>query len=253
MPAFTNGASPGWSPDGQRIAYISTASDPDPDGPVNKLYVMSSRDGSHKQLLASVGSHDLNEVRWTSNHDVLSDMIPIGRPGGALDHVDTTTRRISRVGQVEELPGDGVSFVVSPDRKALALTTRCDGSCAPHVPVMVGVVPASGGHVHRMPPPQGDVEQETSFSPDRTQLVFARGPLSESTGAGTGGNEIFVEPVTGGDARDLGVQGYHIPRLRVSRSDPGRAAPAQGCQRRRARVCSRARISRAVARLARIR
>ena len=207
-PVFTNGASPGWSPDGRRIAYISTASDPDPDGPVNKLFVMSSRDGSHKQLLASVGSYDLNEVRWTSNHDVLFDMLPIGRPGGALDRVDTTTRRISRVGQVDELPGDGVSFVVSPDRKTLALTTRCDGSCSPHVPVMVGVVPASGGDVHRISPPRGDVEQEPSFSPDGTQLVLARGRLSESTGAGTGDCEIFVEPAAGGDARDLGVQGW---------------------------------------------
>jgi Tol biopolymer transport system component len=208
VPTFTNGASPAWSPDGRRIAYISTATDPNPDGPVDKLFVMSALDGSHKQLLASVGAYDLNEVRWTSNRQVVFDALPIGRPGGVLDRLDTTTRKVSPVGQVEELPGDGISFALSPDRSQVALTTRCDGSCTPHVPVMIGVVGASGGAVRRLPLPAGDVDQEPSFSPDGKQLVFARGPRSESTGAGTGGCEIFIEPAAGGDARDLGVQGW---------------------------------------------
>jgi Tol biopolymer transport system component len=193
-------SSPTWSPDGTQIAYIGHK----PTSDANSLFVMRVSDGGHKRVIANTGSQGINEVRWTSRRRIVFSVLPLGN----LSTVDPVTGHVTLRGKVDELPNPGDGFTTSLDGSLLGLTTRCIKACTPYAAVEIGIASASGGPVRMLPKSVGDSEQEPSFSPDGTQVVFARSPLPHPPRAGEGDPTLFVEPTAGGPARSLEWNGW---------------------------------------------
>jgi Tol biopolymer transport system component len=191
--------SPAWSPDGREIAYIGHA----PDADVNSPYVMRASDGSHKRRIAATGRRGIHLVRWTSPRQIVFSVAPSGR----VSTVDPTTQHVTLGGAVLELPNPDDGFSASADGKLLALTTGCT-TCKLYGKVELGIQQSAGGPVRMLPKPDGYSDQEATFSPEGTQIVFARSPLP-TPHPGEGDPTLYIEPTAGGEARSLEWPGWY--------------------------------------------
>jgi Tol biopolymer transport system component len=154
---------PAWSPDGQRIAFMSTRNDPDPDGCFpdcsHDIYLMDADGGNEVQLtdttwneLHPSWSPDGRSISFASNRGGNNDIFVMNVDGGELY-------------QLTDHPEDEMRPSWSPDGERIAFNSMRDGNW----------------HVYVMPAVGGDARQLTlgeswnlfpDWSPDGKQIIF---------------------------------------------------------------------------------
>jgi Tol biopolymer transport system component len=162
-------ATPDWSPDGSRIAFVS-----DRDDPEFEIYVMDA-DGSGVERLTTNGlqhgqptwSPDGTEFLFRSTRTGNSDLFAMNADG-------------SNVRQLTDGPATDWFASWSPDGKRIAFASTRSGAQALYL------MPAEGGEAEQITPDELEAN-DPDFSPDGTKIVF----VNNFTGVGSE-SDVFV-------------------------------------------------------------
>jgi len=210
---------PSWSPSGRRIAYVVRF------GPQSRQYdrvMLVSPSGSAPQVLAQFGrSVYVSELMFAGSARLV---VALGAQG-ALCSIDTRTRRVIPLGppvggvnngtcNEREGPlslGANDTFTVSADGRRVAYVSDSPYESQNSVQAFggdfaIGLVSSSGGPWRTLPEPINASDEWPSFSPDGSQLVFARSLLAYRTASAP---SLTLQSVKGGQARPLHIQGAH--------------------------------------------
>jgi len=168
-------ANPTWSRDGTQIAFAYLG------GSRGRVEVMSAASGSAKHTLYSADSccepllwAAAGRIAFVSNFELFG----VDRAGGKPAKLFSGTPW----------------FILSPNGETAAVDHGC--SCG-HSPDAVALVSVGAGRHITIPRPGRTNDSIDGFSPDGTQLVFTRGPWSDSSRP-KGKPMLMVENVHGG-------------------------------------------------------
>jgi Tol biopolymer transport system component len=202
---------PVWSSDGREIAFVA------PTRFGFEVEVMS-RSGAGRRVVALFDRTGIAaELRWAgSRRLIVSDL-----PSGQLRSINTTSGKVVELGGSPGGLGSGVgplslpaddTFAASADGRRVAYTVdspyrNANMTSQGFIPDVfaVCVVSSSGGAGHVLPQPVHASDAYPSFSPDGSQVVFARSTLS--VGVATGLPSLMIQSVNGGQARPLNIEG----------------------------------------------
>jgi Tol biopolymer transport system component len=161
------------------------------------------------------------ELRWASS----GRLIVSTGSAGALRSIDVTTGKTVELGASKVGPlslAANETFVLSADGSRVAGTTDSPDANENLTPerripdvFAIRVMSASGGPSRVLPQPVHASDAYPSFSPNGTQVVFARSMLSH--GRASGPPSLMLQSGNGGQARPL-----HIPGDRPVWSPNGR-------------------------------
>ncbi len=185
---------PAWSPDGERIAYVSTR-----DGET-AIYVMDLADGKVTRLTHGGGwngdptwSPDGQWIMFDSSRDGTSGgfrNLFVVRPDG------TDLRRVTRGSDYSGQPSWG------PDGKRVAFLLA-----RPHIPGNIFTMSPDGGQRRQLTQQEGDDRAGAVYgrwSPDGSRIVFMAGEPSDRKDIRPN-TSLFVISAEGGDAQRLSV------------------------------------------------
>jgi Tol biopolymer transport system component len=210
-----------WWPNGKEIAYVTRS------GPLSRQYdrvMLMSPSGTATRVLAQFGrSAYVNELRFAGNSRLV---VALGATG-ALCSIDIRTRKVIPLGP-PALGGVGNgtcaqrsgalslgaddTFAVSPNGRRVAYVedspyendNRMQGNGVDDF--AIGVVSPSGGPWRTLPEPINASDEQPSFSPDGTQLVFVRSLLTAGIASAP---SLMLQLAKGGQPRALHLQGAH--------------------------------------------
>jgi len=173
---------PSWSPDGERIAFISRR----PDGEMARLWVIDSGTGANATLLAS---HDdpISECAWSPDGEHIAYSVIVSRFPSIGE-----IWKVSAAGGMPEVivshPSYNGTPAWAPDGARLAFTSSRNGN------VDVWTVSADGGSASRLTvSPQDDIMP--TWSPDGARVAF--------TSFRSGNGDIWSVAVDGGALEQL--------------------------------------------------
>jgi Tol biopolymer transport system component len=188
-PELTGGFNPVWSPDGKQIAYI--------DG--NRLMVMSSSNGRGKHpVRVRIPNWDPGSYFWELDWTVQSRIVFSGN--SQLGTVNPAT------GRGRLLSPQVGSFSVSTDGRQV-IYDHCyggDHECSDSL----AVVAATGGPSRLLPKPATASDGRPDLTPDGERVVFTRAQYDKHKGDTRGQRSLLIEPIAGGEARELRYSGF---------------------------------------------
>jgi WD40-like Beta Propeller Repeat len=216
---------PVWSPGGRYLAYVVRF------GPQSRQYgrvMLVSSVGSaprvlaQPRLLAQFGrSVYVSELRFAGSARLV---VALGGQG-ALCSIDIRTRKVIPLGPPVGGVNNGTcndrdgplslgandTFTVSADGRRVAYVTDSpyenqNSAQAFGGDFAIGLVSSLGGPWRTLPEPINASDEWPSFSPDGSQLVFARSLLAYRTASAP---SLMLQSVKGGQARPLHIQGAH--------------------------------------------
>ena len=176
--------------------------------------MLISRSGKSRLVLAQFGrSVFVSDVQWAGNSRLI---VALGDQG-ALCTIDIRTREVVALGPVVGGIGNGTCeqrvgplslgagdrFTVSADGHRVAYVEDSPYGNRGMEAFAIAVVASGGGAGHTLPEPINASDTDPSFSPNGSQVVFAR---SLRTGA-LGPPSLMTQSVIGGRARSLHVEG----------------------------------------------
>ncbi len=184
--------------------------------------MLMSASGTSRQVLAQFGrSVVVSDLQWAGNSRLI---VALGA-GGALCSIDVRTRRVVPLGPAIGGIGNGTCeqrsgplslgandrFTVSDDGRRVAYVEDSpyenDNTTTQGFRIddfAIGVVSSVGGAGHMLPEPIDASDTAPSFSPDGTQVVFARSFLTAGVASEP---SLMTQSVSGGQARPLHIEG----------------------------------------------
>jgi TolB protein len=182
------GNAPAWSPDGQRIAFLSAT----------KLYVANADGSGHRTLTRLERDGGLASLAWSPDGRKLLFLVePINRGCGycsrlyVLNADGSGLRDVTRKLGGSRGPGAGPASdpVWSPDGRRIAFVRR-------NTRLGVYVINADGSGVRNLTPkPMGAAYAAPTWSPDGRTIAFA--------GERDGNSEIYLMNADGSGQRNL--------------------------------------------------
>jgi Tol biopolymer transport system component len=108
----------------------------------------------------------------------------------------------SHLTRLTDMPGDDEQVAVSPDASTVAFVRASAAVCHDGCLETIWVMSADGSGARSIVTPSYELpyDDSPSFSPDGTQILFAR--------SGAESTELETVPTAGGDPHDLGVSGW---------------------------------------------
>ena len=188
--------SPAWSPDGKRVAYVSS---PGP-APERVLRVMSA-DGSNDREIVSLRESDNDPFAWSPDNDHVYFSGRQPGTGMGLYSISTSTGELKPILLWDE-PVPAAHLSCSPDGRQLAFVRWVDRD-------QIHVVDVDGKNVRQMTFDDTMSAFYPAWSPDGKQIAFYRyvrsggarmglmtltvegGALTEVVGGARGSSEIF--------------------------------------------------------------
>jgi Tol biopolymer transport system component len=188
--------SPAWSPDGQRIAYVSSPG----SAPERVLRVMSA-DGSNDREIVSLRESDIDPFAWSPDNDHIYFSGRQPGTGMGLYSISISTGEVKPI-LLWEQPDPAAHLSCSPDGRQLAFVRWFDRS-------QIHVVDVDGKNVRQMTFDDTMSAFYPAWSPDGKRIAFYRyvrsggarmglmlltvegGALTEVVGGGRGSSEIF--------------------------------------------------------------
>jgi Tol biopolymer transport system component len=128
---------------------------------------------------------------------------------GVLQAWNPATRRSITLGGTDLPPNPEEPFTVSRDGTRVAFESPC-GCLYQHLPSPaddIRIVSPAGSDARKLPQPSNASDAQPTFSPNGTQVAFARSIYSRPDRSGAGRPRVMMQSVAGGAARDLGVKG----------------------------------------------
>ena len=199
---------PRWSPDGTRVAFISTG-EGEKDKP--QLHIIAANGGEAKQICALPDG--VSELAWAPDGsriafislagDEPEDDPKVFTPGNGRHRRLWTVRPDYDI--PEPVTPDGVTvweYVWSPDSKQLALYYSHGSETTDWYRSQIGIVAASGGAVRRLTQfaPVSRQACALSWSPDGKHIAYVSGRWSDP---GRGGGDIYLLSLESGKSRNL--------------------------------------------------
>ncbi len=197
-----NDSCPRWSPDSQRIAFISKIKS---DGKTNKaqLYLMSLKDGGARQVCAM--PNGVSDLAWSPDGKRIAFLSRDGEEPKS-DPLVVAPKHHKRLWTIrpeydipEPVTPDGVTiweYAWSPDGKHFALYYSTGSDDTDWYRGQIGIVPSDGGVIHQLT----NLRRQASalaWSPDSSRLAFISGEWSDP---GQGGGDVFMLSLTGNRA-----------------------------------------------------
>lgn len=219
-----------WSPDGQRLAFLSDAAKKEQA----QLYVADAASLAVRPVTQLSGRPAA--VAWSPDGQALTFLLiegtleekgPTGAASRQVGVVDEkpVSQRLVRValagGAPTALTPDGLfvyEYTWSPKGDALALVAAPPPGDANWWTAALYTVGAQGGAAPRKVHAPRLQIAEPRFSPDGTRLAFIEGLMSDQ---GSVGGDVYAVPAEGGKAENL------TPGLRASASDLAWVAPGK--------------------------
>ena len=189
LPLWTSGASPAWSPDGTRIAFLH----PGTDG-LAKVWVMNA-DGSGKRQLTSDDGTGYEALRLSWSPDDAKIAFTSTRGG---DGLGIWIVNADGSGLHEWNGPEGANPSWSPDGTRIAFERAGAGGAG-----AIFVAGADGSDVQQLTvPPTGASDGFPAWSPDGSTIAFLRG--------GGGTSDIYAVGADGSGLRQLTTSGDAI-------------------------------------------
>ena len=185
---------PAWSPDGKTLAFISSL----PNDKNSSVYIQASGDVRPRLLLSEIGqfsspawSPDGKSLAFIHSQQTSSEIVVFSLANSASRRL--TTLFPHRYGL------DYRRLDWSPDGRLLAVDDKANDSD----PLSLYLVHISNGEKLRLTYPTMDIIGDLAprFSPDGTRVAFIRVKYQFQ-------NDVFVLPVTGGEARRVTGQSH---------------------------------------------
>jgi len=224
------------SPDGNRIAYVVTVIDKEQNRGKRSIWVVPAAGGTPQQLISSDKNDDT--PRWSPDGSRIAFIS--SRDGVPQIYVADASGAGPR--KVTGVPEGVAEFIWSPDGKTFAFTTdvypecqtlkcseeRTEATSKSKVKAVIAdrllfrhwnafkqgkrshlfVVSADGGEARDLTPGDYDVPPFSlgdptafDFSPDSKEIAFARN--TEKVEATSTNNDLFIVPVSGGEAKRI--------------------------------------------------
>lgn len=198
---------PRWSPDSQRLAFISTVGDEgDKEKGKPQLYLMPAQGGEAKQVCTM--PNGVSDLEWSPDGTRIAFLSLEGEEPGKDPRV-IQPRRHRRLWTVhadydipEPVTPDGLTvweYAWSPDSRYMALYYSRGSDDTDWYRGQIGIVAAHGGAVRQLTHLTRQASALT-WSPDRTRLAYISDEWSDP---GRGGGDIFVLTVESGEACNL--------------------------------------------------
>ncbi|MFP2912402.1 S9 family peptidase, partial [Pyxidicoccus sp. 3LFB2] len=212
-PHACNEGSLAWSPDGERLAFLSDAG----LGGQGQLYVASISDGPARKLTSFKGP--LSSPRWSPDGDSVAVLViegegaehakgptgPAARETGVVQE-SHPVRRVAVVsvddGSHRVVSPEGLfvyEYAWSPDSEQLAITAAPPPGDANWWVAKLHAVEAKSGRTRLLYTPKWQMAEPT-WSPDGKHLAVIEGLMSDQ---GSNGGDVMAVPAAGGKARNL--------------------------------------------------
>jgi dipeptidyl aminopeptidase/acylaminoacyl peptidase len=201
----SNDASPRWSPDGQRLAFVSTREGKG-DQEKAQLYVMSASGGQAQRL--GHMPNGVSDPAWSPDGGRLA-FLSLEGPEPARDPIVVGPGRHRRLWTIpaggdtpEPITPPNLTiweYAWSPDGQAFAVYYSTGPDELDWYRGQIGIVEAHGGAVRQITSLTRQAGA-LAWSPDGRRVAYVSGEWSDR---GLVGGELFVVPREGGDSRNL--------------------------------------------------
>ncbi len=199
---------PRWSPDGTKLAFISTG-EGEKDKP--QLHLIAAEGGEAKQVCKM--PNGVSNLSWAPDGSRIAFISLEGEepkedpkvfiPGSGRHRRLWTVR--ADYDNPEPVTPEGITvweYTWSPDSKQIALYYSTGPDTTDWYRSQIGVVPASGGGVRQLTQfaPVSRQASALAWAPDSKQLAYVSGHWSDP---GRGGGDLYLLSLENGESRNL--------------------------------------------------